>query len=103
MLAREWSENGFTPENYNAYTGRCSGSPHYNWGVLMGLPLIEELVNFKEDRLIFGNPLAPDGTELNNILADGNYYNMKVENGVTNVWRNGVLIAQAPGCAEIYR
>ena len=64
---------------------------------------IEELVNFKEDRLIFGNPLAPDGTELNNILADGNYYNMKVENGVTNVWRNGVLIAQVPGCAEIYR
>ena len=103
MLAREWSENGFTPENYNAYTGRCSGSIHYNWGVLMGLPLLEELVNFKEDRLIFGNPLAPDGTELNNIPADGNYYNMKVENGVTNVWRNGVLLAQAPGYAEIYR
>ena len=103
MLAREWEEKGFTPENYNAYTGRCSGSTHYNWGVLMGLPMLEELVAFKEEKLIFGNPMAPDGTELTNILADGQQYSMKIENGVTTVWRNGVILSQAQGYVEILR
>ena len=103
MLAREWTENGFTPENYNAYTGRCSGSQHYNWGVLMGLPLLEELVSFTEDKLIFGNPLAPDGTELANILADGRYYTMKVENGMTTVFCDGAMIGQNCGVVEILR
>lgn len=103
MLAREWKDKGFTPENYNAYTGRCSGSGHYNWGVLMGLPLLEELVSFREDRIVFGNPRAADGTELSNILADGQYYSMKIENGKTIVWRNGECLAEQPGYVEILR
>ena len=103
MLAREWKENGFTPENYNAYTGRCSGAQHYNWGVLMGLPLLEELVTFAEDRLIFGNPLAPDGTELKNVPADGAYYDLKIDGGVTSVFCGGICIARKPGYVEIMR
>ena len=103
MLAREWRENGFTPENYNAYTGRCSGSQHYNWGVLMGLPMLEELVTFTEDSLIFGNPLAPDGTELVNIPADGKYYSVKIENGMTTVCCDGVCIAKNHGYIKIAR
>ena len=31
MLRREWQERNYYPENYNGETGRCSGSPHYNW------------------------------------------------------------------------
>ena len=103
MLAREWEENGFTPENYNGYTGRCSGAMHYNWGVLMGLPMLNELVAFEEEKLVFGNPLAQDGTELSGIYADGKCYNLKIENGMTTVFCNGALIAQAQGYVEIAR
>ena len=103
MLAREWKETGFTPENYNAYTGRCSGAQHYNWGVLMGLPLLEELVTFTEDKVIFGNPFAPDGTKLKNIPADGKYYDLKIEGGVTAVFCGGICIARKPGYVEIMR
>ena len=103
MLAREWSENGFTPENYNGYTGRCSGAPHYNWGVLMGLPLLEELVTFTEDRVIFGNPLAPDGTELSDIPVDGRYFSLTIADGVTTVSCDGTCLAQGRGSVEIKR
>ena len=103
MLAREWRENGYAPENYNAYTGRCSGSPHYNWGVLMGLPFLEELVEFKEDTVIFGNVYAEDGLELSNILVDGHRYNMQITQGMTTVWRDGKKVAEGPGRVAIAR
>ena len=103
MLAREWTEKGFTPENYNGYSGRCSGAPHYNWGVLMGLPLLEELVTFTEDEVIFGNPLAPDGTELSNVLVDGRYYSLTVQDGVTTVCCDGVCVARKQGTVAIPR
>ena len=103
MLAREWQERGFTPENYNAVTGRCSGAAHYNWGVLMGLPLLEELVAFTEDRIIFGNPLVADKTELSGIYADGRYYSLRIDNGVTAVFCDGACIAQKQGYVEIMR
>lgn len=103
MLAREWIENGYTPENYNAYTGRCSGAQHYNWGVLMGLPLLEELVEFRTDRVIFGNPLAEDGTELKNILVDGRRYSLLVKDGQTVVFCDGKQIAAEPGKVEVAR
>jgi len=103
MLQREWSERGYTPENYNGYTGRCSGAEHYNWGVLMGLPLLEELVSFREDKVIFGNLLAEDGTELRNIPVDGRRYDMKIENGVVSVYCDGSCVAKGRGTAEIAR
>lgn len=103
MLALEWKENGYSPENYNAYTGRCSGSLHYNWGVLMGLPLLEELVDFQEDKVLFGNPLAEDGTELKNILIDGAFYSLRIKDGKTIVYRDGQKITESYGLAEVPR
>lgn len=92
MLVREWRENGFVPENYSAITGKCSGSPHYNWGVLMGLPLLEEFVDFEENELIFGNSWVDEDVELWNIPADGHRYGMKINNGETKVYRDGALL-----------
>lgn len=103
MLAREWSEHGYSPENYNAITGRNSGSPHYNWGVLMGLPLLEELVEYQEDRVIFGNPYAEEGTCLSNIPVDGRYFDMRVENGITKIESEGKIVAEGEGRIEIKR
>ncbi len=103
MLAREWHERGFTPENYNAYTGRCSGAAHYNWGVLMGLPLLEELVDFRPDKVVFGNPLAPDGTCLSGIPVDGKQYALEVRDGLTIVSCGGKQIAQGKGLVSISR
>ena len=60
-------------------------------------------MSFAEDRIIFGNPLAPDGTGLSNIPADGRYYSMKIENGMTTVWCDGECVAQEQGYVEIPR
>lgn len=103
MLAREWSENGFYPENYSGFTGRCSGATHCNWGVLMGLLLLEELVCFCEDTVIFGNPLAEDGTELWNIPIDGRLYGLQIRDGVTAVYCDGVRVAEDRGTVELPR
>ena len=103
MLEKEWKENGFVPENYNAITGRCSGSPHYNWGVLMGLPLLEELAEFGEHEIRFGNPLIKGELELRNIPADGHRYGIKVKNGMTRVYRDGALVAEGKGKISIRR
>lgn len=103
MLAGEWKKNGFCPENYSGITGECSGSPHYNWGMLMGLPLLEELVEFREDSVIFGNPLAPDKTSLKNVLVDGKRYDMRIESGVTAVYQGDILVAKEKGCVRLER
>ena len=103
MLAKEWKENGFTPENYHAVTGECSGSPHYNWGVLMGLPLLEELVEFEENEIIFGNFWADEDIELWNIPADNHKYGMIIHNGETEVYRDGKLIRKGEGKIKIKR
>lgn len=103
MLSREWKERGFSPENYNAYTGRCSGSPHYNWGVLMGLLLLEELVEFREDEVIFGNCFAEDGTGLVNINVDGQFYDLQLKDGKTIVSCEGRIIGEGRGTVSIHR
>lgn len=103
MLSREWKEKGFCPENYNAYTGRCSGSPHYNWGVLMGLPLLEELVEFREEKVIFGNRFAENGTALANINVDGSLYDMQIREGKTIVSCEGRIIGESSGTVCINR
>ena len=103
MLAREWEENGFAPENYNAYTGRCGGATHYNWGVLMGVIPLEELIEFHEDKIIFGNRFAEDGTELSNVPIDGHLYSMKIKDGKTFVYRDGCKLAENDGVVEISR
>lgn len=47
----------------------------------MGLPLLEELIEFREDKVIFGNAMAPDGTELKNIPVDGQLYDLVINGG----------------------
>ncbi len=103
MLAREWEENGFAPENYNAYTGRCGGATHYNWGVLMGMILFEELIELREDKILFGNSFAEDGTEVSNVPIDGYLYGMKIKDGKTFVYRDGWKFAENDGVVEISR
>lgn len=103
MLAEEWDKNGFCPENYSGITGKCSGSPHYNWGMLMGLPLLEELVEFREDSVIFGNPLATDKTSLKNILVDQKRYDMLIDAGVTTVYLGETIVAKEKGRVRLKR
>ena len=69
----------------------------------MGLPLLEELVSFREDKVIFGNLLAEDGTELRNFPVDGRRYDMKIENGVVSVYCDGSCVTKGRGTAEIAR
>ncbi len=103
MLAKEWECNGFCPENYSGITGEGAGSPHYNWGMLMGMLMLEELVEYEEKQVIFGNPLAPDGTHLNNILADGKRYSMIVKDGRTEVYCGTELTARSEGRVYVDR
>ena len=69
----------------------------------MGLPLLEELVEFREDSVIFGNPLAPDKTSLKNVLVDGKRYDMRIESGVTAVYQGDILVAKEKGCVRLER
>lgn len=103
MLADEWKARCWCPENYNAFTGKCSGAEHYNWGVLMGLPLLEELVEFTEDWIIFGNLYAEDGTRLRNIYVDGKYYDMFIENNEVMVMCGEKKIACGKGRVSVKR
>ena len=103
MLAKEWECNGFCPENYSGITGEGAGSPHYNWGMLMGMLMLEELVEYEENQVIFGNPLAPDGTHLNNILVDGKRYSMIVKDGRTEVYCGTELTARSEGRVYVDR
>lgn len=103
MLVKEWKENGFVPENYSAITGECSGSPHYNWGVLMGLPLLEEIAEFEEDKIYFGNPCIDEELELDNLLADGHRYKVVIKNGETSVYRDQVLLEKKKGRVAVNR
>ena len=92
MLGREWKENCFCPENYNADTGRCSGSPHYNWGSLMGIMAMNEFISFEPRRVIFGDTLAPDGNGVENVPIDGHLYSARRENGKIIVKKDGAEI-----------
>ncbi|MFR8467730.1 hypothetical protein BLA28_20600 [Eisenbergiella tayi] len=103
MLSKEWNRNGYCPENYSGITGECSGAYHYNWGMLMGLPLLEELIEFREDKVIFGNAMAPDGTELKNIPVDGQLYDLVINGGMTEVYRGNILLAKEKGTVVLDR
>lgn len=103
MLLREWSENNYCPENYNGDTGRLSGSPHYNWGTLMGEIALSELMQLTPDALIFGHTQAPDGTGLRGIAVDGHVYDVQIENGLVTVWRDGAQCARGEGPVRIKR
>ena len=103
MLSKEWNRNGYCPENYSGITGECSGAYHYNWGMLMGLPLLEELIEFREDKVIFGNVMAPDGTELKNIPVDGQLYDLVINGGMTEVYRGNILLAKEKGTVVLDR
>lgn len=103
MLAREWKENNYCPENYNANTGRCSGSLHYNWGSLMGILAMNEFVRFEPGKVVFGDTCAPDGNGLCNILIDGHYYTVMKKKGKTVVERDGKEICKTEGKYMINR
>lgn len=103
MLAREWEEKGFIPENYSAITGRCSGAAHYNWGVLMAIPLLCETVEVAHDRITFGNPHAPVGSAVENIPLDGHLYSVFVTEEGTAVLRDGILLAEGRGHVTVLR
>ena len=103
MLAREWEEHGFTPENYSAITGRCSGATHYNWGVLMAIPLLCETVEVEGGRITFGNPHAPLGSAVENIPIDGHLYSVFVTEGGTSVTRDGIPLAEGRGRVTVLR
>ena len=103
MLMREWRERNFYPENYNGDTGRCSGSPHYNWGTLMGTIAMNEFVELTTDTVVFGRTFAPDGTGLIGIRLDGHVYDVEKRDGRIVVRRDGTLIADAPGPVTLKR
>ena len=103
MLRREWQENRRCPENYNGNTGRCSGSPHYNWGTLMGVVALNELMELEPDRVTFGRTDAPDGTGLRGIALDGHRYDVLLEGGLTRVWRDGSLAGENRGPVTLER
>ncbi len=69
----------------------------------MGLPLLEEFVDFEENELIFGNSWVDEDVELWNIPADGHRYGMKINNGETKVYRDGALLAKGYGKITIKR
>lgn len=103
MLRREWEERGYYPENYNGDTGRCSGSPHYNWGTLMGLIALEEMMQLTPMHVTFGKTCAPDGTGLTGIRLDGHLYDVLLQDGRVIVHRDGALVADMPGCVTLER
>ncbi len=103
MLSREWEENGYYPENFSCITGRINGYAHYNWGVLMGLPMIEEMIDVKESVIIFGNELAPVGSEICGVPFDGHIYGVRITEAGTEVQRDGKRIALSRGRVEIPR
>ena len=69
----------------------------------MGLPLLEELVEFEENEIIFGNFWADEDIELWNIPADNHKYGMIIHNGETEVYRDGKLIRKGEGKIKIKR
>ena len=71
--------------------------------MLMGMLMLEELVEYEENQVIFGNPLAPDGTHLNNILVDGKRYSMIVKDGRTEVYCGTELTARSEGRVYVDR
>ena len=103
MLLREWRENNYCPENYNGDTGRLSGSPHYNWGTLMGEIALSEFLQLTPDALIFGDTHAPEGTGLCGIEVDGHRYDVQIQGGQVIVWRDGTECARGKGKLELKR
>jgi len=97
MLENEWVKYNRYPENYNSITGLCNGAPHYNWGVLMALPLIEELVEVRLDSIVFGSEYAPMGSGISGIPLDGNIYAVQITQQGTKVFCNGEQIACGVG------
>lgn len=103
MLRREWQERNYYPENYNGNTGRCSGSPHYNWGTLMGVIALNEMLELTPETATFGKSAAPDGTGLKGIRLDGHVYDVLKKDGKVIVSRDGEKIAEEVGCVTIKR
>ena len=103
MLRREWQERNYYPENYNGNTGRCSGSPHYNWGTLMGTVALNEMIELTPDAVTFGRTCAPDGTGLKGIRLDGHIYDVLKKDGRIIVSRDGELIAEEAGGVTLKR
>ena len=61
------------------------------------------LIEFREDKVIFGNAMAPDGTELKNIPVDGQLYDLVINGGMTEVYRGNILLAKEKGIVVLDR
>ena len=103
MLRREWQERNYYPENYNGDAGRCSGSPHYNWGTLMGTIALNEMVELTPDTVTFGKTCAPDGVGLKGIHLDGHVYDVLKKDEKTVVSQDGNVIAAQTDCVTLKR
>jgi hypothetical protein len=102
LFMRNWTK-GLCGENYLSTTGEQSSDPHYTWGALLCRIALENVCDFAEDGSVSLNGTMPTHLELRNVSLHGKPYDIHVEPGLTELRRNGRVVASARGVVVRHR
>jgi hypothetical protein len=104
LFVRTWTHYQISPEYFNSLTGEAGGGRHLSWSPLLGLPGVEEYLDFTPwEGFRFGMIKPDQSGKLSRLFIQGRHYEVELSGSRTVLREEGETIVSADGPAVFRR